>query len=58
MARQAAGAPLHRAMAGWGPGRTVPAISPRPLDARCHPCPGTLRCHREFRCAGAGGEDR
>ena len=30
-------------------------ISPRPLVARCHPCPGTLRCRQEYRCAGPAG---
>src|ERR1051325_7282479 len=59
MARQAAGVPLHRAMAGWAAqSHTASGISPRPLDARCHPCPGTLRCRREYRCAGGrrGGQ--
>ena len=62
MARQAGRQPEHGCTGPWLAGRrpshTVPGISPRPLDARCHPCPGTLRCRREYRSAGGrrGGQ--
>jgi len=55
MAWQAAGARLPRAMAAGRPGHTVPGISLRPPDAR-YPCPGTLRCRWEYRCAGGRRE--
>jgi hypothetical protein len=58
MARQAAGAPLHRAMAGWGPGRTVPAYRRvRWMLAATHALVryGAIG---NFAAPGAGGEDR
>jgi hypothetical protein len=55
MATHEAGARLHRAMLAGRPSHMVPGMSPRPLDSRCYPSPGTLRCHRAYRRAGPAG---